>query len=135
MSTNAPPRPTWRAALTDRTFVVHYLQMLAAMAIGMVVLGPLSTRVVHHAEVEVEVVLMATTMVAGMALWMAYRRHTWPEIIEMSAAMYASVAGPLPLYWLGTVTPTGLMILAHILMLPGMAVAMLHRRENHITAR
>ena len=53
----------------------------------------------------------------------------------MSAAMYASVAVVFPLYWFGAVGPTGSMILAHVLMLLGMAVAMLHRRENHISAR
>lgn len=133
---NAPTatRPSWRAALTNRPFIVHYLHMLVAMGIGMVVLGPLSMHIVHHAGAEVEMLLMATTMVPGMAVWMAYRRHTWPEILEMSAAMYASVAALFPFYWLGAVAPTGLTILAHILMLLGMAVAMLHRRENYITA-
>jgi hypothetical protein len=135
MNADASTRPTWHAALTNRAFGVHYLQMLAAMGIGMVVLGPLSMRVVHDAEAEVEVLLMATTMMAGMAVWMVYRRHPWPEILEMCAAMYASVAVLFPFYWLDAVTSTGLMILAHILMLLGMAVAMLHRRENHLTAR
>ena len=41
MSTVRANRPTWRAALTDRRFVVHYLQMLAAMLAGMIVFGPL----------------------------------------------------------------------------------------------
>ena len=124
MNTNAPTRPSWRAALTNRAFVVHYLQMVAAMAIGMAALRPLSMHVMHHAEAEMEVLLMATTMLTVMAVWMVYRRHTWPEIIEMGVAMYASVAVLFPFYWLGAVTPTGLMILAHALMLLGMAVAM-----------
>ena len=45
---------------------------------------------------EVEALAMATTMVAGMAVWMAHRLHTWPEIIEMSAAMYGSFAVLFP---------------------------------------
>jgi flagellar biosynthetic protein FliP len=135
MSVHAPARPTWRAALTNRTFAANYLRMLAAMGIGMVVLGPLSMNVVHHARAEVEMLLMATTMVAGMAAWMVYRRHPWPAIVEMSAAMYASVAALFPFYWLGAVTPAALLILGHVLMLPGTAVAMLHRREHHLAAR
>ena len=134
MSAEAPARPSWRAALTNRAFAVHYLQMLAAMGIGMVVLGPLSMHLVHHAEAEVEMLLMATTMVAGMAAWMVYRRHTWPGIAEMVAAMYASVAVLFPLHWLGVVDSTGLMILGHVLMLLGMAAAMLHRRADYYVA-
>ena len=134
MTTARPQRLTWRRALTNRAFVVHYLQMLAAMGIGMAVLGPLSMRIVHHAEDEVEVLLMATTMVTGMAVWMVYRRHTWREILEMSVAMYASVVVLFPVYWLGAVASAGLMVSAHVLMLVGMAVAMLHRRENYIIA-
>jgi hypothetical protein len=134
MNADAPARPTWRAALTNGVFVVHYLQMITAMGIGMVVLGPLSMRIFHHAEAEVHVLLMATTMVAGMAVWMVYRRHAWPGIVEMSAAMYASIAVAFPLYWLGAAAPAGLMTLAHVLMPLGMAAAMLHRRENYIAA-
>ena len=84
MNADAPARPTWRAALTNGVFVVHYLQMITAMGIGMVVLGPLSMRIFHHAEAEVHVLLMATTMVVGMAVWMVYRRHAWPGIVEMA---------------------------------------------------
>ena len=76
MTTARTERPTWRATLTDRAFVVHYLQMLAAMVVGMVVLGPLSMLV--DAGVEVHSLLMATWMSAGMAAWMAWRRHAWP---------------------------------------------------------
>lgn len=135
MNAGTRARPTWRAALTNRAFVVHYLQMLAAIGIGMVVLGPLSMRVIHHAAAEVEMLLMATTMMPGMAIWMAYRRHTWREIVEMSAAMYASVSVLFSFYWLGAVSSADLMILGHILMLLGMAVALLHRRENYIASR
>ena len=135
MTTTQPSRPSARAALTNRSFVLHYLQMLAAMVVGMVVLGPLSMHVVHHPGAEVEMLLMATTMVAGMAAWMVHRRHPWPGVLEMSAAMYAALAVPFPFYWLGTVDSSGLAVAGHLLMLPGMAIAMLHRRENYTAAR
>ena len=131
MTANAPSR---RSALTDRAFVGNYLQMLVAMGIGMLVLEPLSMRVVHHAAVELEMLLMATTMVAGMVIWMVYRRHSLQAVAEMTATMYASVAVLFPFYWLGALGPKALMILGHILMVVGMAAAMLYRRESYVGA-
>jgi hypothetical protein len=32
--------------------------------------------------------VMATDMAIGMGAWMAWRRHGWRDIAEMSAAMY-----------------------------------------------
>jgi hypothetical protein len=65
-------RPSWRRAVTNRSFVVHYLQMLAAMLAGMVVLGPLSMLLDDGASAEVQALPMATWMTAGMAAWMAW---------------------------------------------------------------
>jgi len=127
MTTSSTTRPTWRA---DRTFIGHYLQMVAAMAIGMVVLGPLSMRVVQHSGAEGEMLLMATTMVVGAVTWMVCTRHTWLAIVEMAAVMYASVAALFPFYWLGVLSPRALMILGHLVMFVGMAVAMLRRRRS-----
>ena len=39
----------------------------------------------------------------------------------------------LPL-WLGLLSGDGLMLAGHVLMLPAMAVAMLHRREEYVGA-
>lgn len=121
-----------RAALTNRSFVVHYLQMLAAMGVGMLVLGPLSMFV--EAGVEVHCLLMATWMTAGMAAWMAWRRHSWPSIAEMGLAMYASFAVLFPAYWLGALSGDGVMLVGHLLMLPAMALVMLRRREEYVHA-
>jgi flagellar biosynthetic protein FliP len=126
-------RPTVRAALTDRAFALHYLQMLAAMGVGMLVLGPLSMFV--EAGVEVQCLLMATWMTAGMAAWMAWRRHPWPAIAEMGLAMYASFAVLFPAYWLDALSGDGLMLAGHLIMLPAMALAMLHRREEYVHDR
>jgi hypothetical protein len=131
MNAPAPARPGRRAAPTNRAFVVHYLQMLAAMGIGMVVLTPFSMHLVHHAGVEVEALSMVTTMVAGTAVWMAHRLHSWSEILEMSAAMYGSFVVLFPFYWLGVLSPTSLTILGHLVMLVAMAVAMRHRRDRY----
>jgi flagellar biosynthetic protein FliP len=123
-------RPTWRETLTNRGFVVHYLQMLAAMGVGMLLLGPLSMLV--DAGVEVHALLMATWMTAGMTAWMAYRRHSWPATAQMGLAMYVSFAVVLPAYWLGVLSGSGVMLAGHVLMLPAMALAMLRRREEYV---
>lgn len=133
MSTTAvaPVRPTWRATLAARPFVVHYLQMLAAMLAGMVVLGPLSM-LVPSAGAEVHALLMATWMTAGMAAWMRWRRHSWAGIAEMGLAMYLAFVVLFPFHWLGPLPAEGMMLVGHVLMLPAMALAMLHRREDYL---
>ncbi|MBP2367618.1 hypothetical protein [Pseudonocardia parietis] len=123
--------PTVRGALTDRGFVVHYLQMLAAMGVGMLVLGPLSM-FVGDVGVEAHSLLMATWMTAGMAAWMVWRRHSWPAIAEMGSAMYLSFVVLFPGYWLGALSGHDVMVAGHVLMLPAMALAMLHRREEYL---
>lgn len=128
-------RPTWRAALADRRLIGHYLQMLVAMGVGTVVLGELSMHLVHHAGAEAEALLMATAMVAGMAVWMLLRGDRTAAIAEAAVACYAAFAVLLPFLWLGALTPSGLMALGHVLMLPATAIAVLHRREDHISAR
>jgi hypothetical protein len=131
VTTTRTARPTVRAALTNRGFVVHYLQMLAAMGAGMLVLGPLAM-LVGDAGVVVDALLMATSMTAGMAAWMVWRRHPWRVIGEMGLAMYLSFAVLFPALWLGALSAGGVMVTGHVLMLPAMALAMLHRREHYV---
>ena len=45
--------------------------------------------------------------------------------------MYGSFVVLFPFYWLGVLSPTSLTILGHLLMLVGMAVVMLHRRDSY----
>jgi hypothetical protein len=125
-------RPTVRATITNRAFIVHYLQMLAAMLAGMVVLGPLSMLVPQEAGAEVHALLMATWMSIGMLGWMRWRRHSWIATAQMALAMYVAFAVLFPPYWLGVLSAGGLMLGGHVLMLPAMVVAMLHRREEYV---
>ena len=113
--------PTWR-------FIRHFLEMLAAMVLGMLVLGPLWPTV---RGVELHALVMATNMTIGMTALMAVRRHTWPGIVEMSAAMYAPFIILFVPYWTGLITAGGLFPLGHLLMLPAMLFAMLHRRAEY----
>lgn len=134
MTTIRPPRPTWRAALTSRGFITHYLQMIVAMLAGMALYMPLSMLAGDTARVEADALLMATAMTAGMTAWMAWRRHSLMAIAEMGLAMYLAFAVLFPLHWLGVLSAATLFFLGHVLMLPAMALAMLHRREEHLGA-
>ncbi|MEO6089755.1 MAG: hypothetical protein ABIQ18_42275 [Umezawaea sp.] len=121
-----PARPALR-------FARHFLEMVVAMVAGMIVLGPvwsfawpgLSGMVTAH------VLVMATNMSLGMALWMRIRRHGWASIAEMSAAMYVPFLVLLPFYWTGVLSEMALMAAGHVLMLPAMLAAMLRRRHEY----
>ena len=125
-----PPRPAWRSTVTSRAFVVHYLQMLAAMGLGMLLLMPLTMRV-DGAPAEVDALLMAATMAVGMTAWMAWRRHPWRAIVEMDAAMVLAFVVLFPLLWLGLLSEATMLVAGHVLMLPVMAAVMLHRPHHY----
>ena len=116
--------PTWR-------FTRHFLEMVAAMLLGMLALEPLWPTI---DRVEFQALVMATNMTIGMAALMAVRRHPWPGIVEMSAAMYAPFIILFVPYWTGLITADGLFLIGHLLMLPAMLLAMLHRRAEYTTA-
>ena len=114
-------------------FVLHGLEMVIAMVLGMVVLGPvwawawpgLSENTTAH------VLVMATDMSIGMAVWMRIRGHGLPAIAEMSAAMYLPFLVLLPFHWVGALSAMVLMTAGHLLMLPAMLAAMLRRRSEY----
>lgn len=119
-----------RAVLTDRRFVRHFLEMLVAMIVGMVALGPLWPEL---PGTELHAFVMATNMTIGMALWMGFRRHSWIAIAEMGAAMYAPFLVLFPPFWAGWLTGGTLFVIGHVLMLPAMVVAMLRRPAEFTT--
>lgn len=120
---------TARAALADRGFWMHYLQMLVAMVLGMVVLGMLWP---HLPGVEAMVLVMATNMTVGMSAWMLLRRHSWVSVAQMAAAMYVPFLVLFPPLWAGWLTGDGVLLLGHVLMLPAMVAAMLLRPQEYV---
>jgi hypothetical protein len=76
---------------------------------------------------EPTVLIMATNMTIAMCGWMRYRGHRWRPTLEMAAAMYLPFLALFPPLWLGILSPTGLMLYGHLLMLPAMTAAMLLR--------
>jgi flagellar biosynthetic protein FliP len=130
MTTTTTRRSTRRGHLR---FAVHYVEMVVAMLLGMVALGPLwSFAVPGLSDYPVaDVLVMATNMSIGMALWMRIRKHSWPRIAEMCAAMYVPFLILLVPYGLGTLSGHGMMMWGHVLMFPAMLAAMLWRRGDY----
>ena len=126
----------------NRHFVRHYVEMLVAMVLGMVVLGTPATFALSAAGTSMSELHndlpalmlfgMAVTMTVPMVTWMRYRGHGWPASAEMSASMFVPAFGVIALLWGGLVEDIGaLMLIEHVAMLPGMLVAMLLRREEY----
>ena len=112
--------PLWR----------HYVEMVLAMLVGMLLLGGLRDLVgltVSSAEsAGASYLLMATDMALGMAAWMRVRGHSWSHTLEMCAVMYVPVV-LLPLVWLGIAGSTAFMIAAHVVMMVLMLVVLLRQ--------
>jgi hypothetical protein len=131
MTTTAAAR---RAGLKGHLrFAAHYVEMVVSMLVGMFALGPLWSMALpgladHPAA---DTLVMATNMSIGMAAWMAIRRHSWPRIAEMVAAMYAPFLVLLVPYFLGALSGHGLMMGGHALMFVAMLAAMLWRRADY----
>jgi len=114
-------------------FAVHFAEMVVAMFAGMLVLAPVWSLVAPGLadRPDAGAVLMATDMTVGMALWMLIRRHSWPRIAEMSAAMYLPFVALLAPYWMGVISGGTLMMAGHALMFAAMLAVMLWRRGEY----
>jgi len=119
-------------------FIRHYLEMVLAMASGMVALHPLAMFAFQAAgaaqlldNTEVMTLVMATDMAIAMGAWMAYRRHGWRDIAEMSAAMYLPFIIFFPATLTGLMTGGAMMAAGHVLMLAAMLAVMLWRRDHY----
>jgi hypothetical protein len=127
---------------TTKHFVRHYLEMVAAMFLGMLVLGvpagwalsAFGTSMSElHSDAPAAMFLgMAVTMTAPMVGWMRHRGHGWRASAEMSAAMFLPTFAAIALLWGGLVEDVGaLMLVEHVAMLAAMAAAMLLRPAEY----
>ena len=125
-----------------RHFIRHYAEMLAAMFLGMAVLGmpvlmALDAAGVSSAELRSDapallLLGMGVSMTAPMVAWMRYRGHGWAASNEMAASMMIPTGGVIVLLGAGLVDDVGtLLAVEHVVMLPSMLVAMLLRREEY----
>ena len=121
-------------------FVRHYLEMVAAMFIGMAVLGLpagwlMSAFGTSWGDLSPELMFlsMATTMTIPMVGWMTYRGHGLRANAEMSASMFVPTFAVIGVMWAGALTDTGvLMVIEHMAMLLCMAGVMLLRPAAYI---
>jgi hypothetical protein len=131
-------QPAQERGAATRRFVTHYLEMVVAMLAGMVILGSAESLILVAAgrppslgRAGVGALVMATNMTVAMAGWMRFRGHTRAPIIEMSAAMYLPFLLLLMPLEQEMITEGTFMVGGHVLMLLGMLVAMLLRREEY----
>ncbi len=133
---------TTRSGRSTRHFIRHYVEMVIAMFLGMVVLGPpaewlfgaLGTSwsdLNDHAPAMM-LFAMAVTMTVPMVAWMRYRGHAWRPNMEMAASMFIPTFAVMALLWAGLVQDIGiLMVIEHAAMLASMLAAMLLRRDEY----
>src|SRR6478752_3310327 len=83
-------------------FFRHYLEMIAAMFVGMAVLGAAVraglalTGLEFPARPEAAALEMAVDMSAGMIVWMRYRGHGWAATLEMAGSMIVPALALFP---------------------------------------
>jgi hypothetical protein len=132
-----PPTPAAEGH-GGRRFLRHYLEMVAAMLVGMVVLGAavrgvlaLAGREFPSRYPELAALEMAFYMSAGMVVWMRHRGHRWASTLEMAGAMFAPAVALFPLLWLGLIAGDDLLMLEHVGMFPLMYLVMRRRRDQY----
>jgi len=129
---------------SDRTraerwrFARHYLEMVVAMLVGMSVLGPLESALLDplgwqsvRAVPELDGLVMATNTTAATVAWTGYRGHSRAAPGLMVGSQVPAVRRALRAAVAGAVSPTGMLVGGHVLMLPAMAGAMLLRRDEY----
>jgi len=116
-------------------FLRHYLEMVAAMFLGMAILGVPVDRALDALGATSDEFMflgMATTMTVPMVGWMLYRGHGWRANAEMSASMFVPTFAVIGLLGVELVTDIGtLLVIEHVAMLAGMLVAMLLRASEY----
>jgi hypothetical protein len=123
-------------------FLLHFLEMVIAMGVGMAVFGPVKnalvdqgyTALLDRTSIDYQF-WMDLFMVLPMVLWMRARGHTWRHGIEMGGAMIIPTACVLLLCRAGVteVLPWFTTSLTGIAMFAGMLAYMLYRRDMYIS--
>ena len=135
-----PRRGGPRLSRSTRHFVRHYVEMVAVMFAGMVVLGAPAGWALHALRSSwseltdtapaLMLALMATTMTVPMVAWMRYRGHGWRANTEMAAAMVVPTFVAMAMT--SVVDDTGaLLVVEHPVMLLAMLGVMLARPAEY----
>ena len=123
---------------STRHFLRHYAEMVAAMFLGMLALskpadwlfGALGASTSSRHPVMM-LLSMGVTMTVPMVAWMRYRGHAWRPTNEMAASMLIPTFAAVALVGTGVMAGGSAMIIEHVVMLVGMLIAMLLRREEY----
>jgi hypothetical protein len=121
-------------------FTRHYVEMVVAMVIGMLVLGGVLRVVLAMAGVDYSMTRfpvlmlleMGCTMAIGMAVWMRVRGHGWAATLEMSLAMLVPAVAVAAFVGLDVMDGGVAMGVEHAVMFPLMLVVMLRRRGEYL---
>lgn len=116
-----------------------FLEMLVAMAVGMLVLDPVWAWMFDRLgrsgvldRPDVHAMVMAADMSVAMALWMRFRSRRWAGAGLMTAAMFVPFVVLLVPFWAGVISGNAMLMAGHALMLPCMVVAMIRsHRAGH----
>ena len=122
-------------------FLGHLGEMIAAMFVGMAVLGAFwglvlaaigtSSRELLDSAPALVALGLIFDMTVPMVLWMRHRRHSEAEILEMSGAMGLVALIALVLLWTSAIEPIGICGIECALMVPATVAVMLHRRRSY----
>jgi len=140
--TTTPDQTTRRAGARigngPKRFALHLAEMLIAMLLGMLVLGGAIEGVLQvigtslsDAPTSISAAVMAVTMTVPMVGWMHHRGHSVQDSVEMAGAMVGPTALAIALYWLGSISAHGVMLVQHVVMIPAMVGVMLWRYEHY----
>ena len=125
-------RGAWR-------FARHYVEMVAAMYAGMIVLSPVYAALAARAGYAdpwatlpvLSAVVMAVEMTIPMAILMVRHGHRARAVAEMGVAMLLPALAAAAVQRLGAVSAASVMTIAHLGMFPAMLLAMgLRYRES-----
>ena len=122
-------------------FVRHYIEMVIAMLLGMLLLGlpaegallalGSSTSELERDAPALALLGMAVVMTVPMVAWMRHRGHGWRPSAEMAASMFLPTFAVIALMAGGAIDFWTAMGIEHVVMLPSMLVAMLLRRDEY----
>jgi flagellar biosynthetic protein FliP len=141
MANLTAPAPSQTSHMRHEShFRRHASEMFAAMAVGMLIAGACAAAILAPQHITWDEALtrypelcllgMATGMTAPMVVWMRHRGHSWRNVAEMSATMYAPMAVFVVLAATGLTrgAACGLYCLSTI---PAMLAVMLVRRSEY----
>ena len=122
-------------------FVRHYVEMVIAMLLGMLLLGlpaeaallavGSSTSELERDAPALMLLGMAVVMTVPMVAWMRHRGHGWRPGAEMAASMFLPTFAVVALMAGGAIDFWTAMGVEHAVMLPSMLAAMLLRRDAY----